>query len=503
MSFVITAPDAVGTAAGSVAGIGSTLAEATLAAAGPTTSVTAAAADEVSTALARLFGAYGREFQALSAHAWAFHDQFADLMKAGAAAYLDTEVANVAQAAATDSLLGGPVGGGTPTGILNGGGQQIGSVISSLIGGNPGSILPGLFGPSPTGGSAPVVGPYQALFANTGANLQTVVGNWAAHPFPALQQVISNQQGYAQQVAAAMAEGIATFPAGLQALPSQIQAAIDGFHPAEAAQWYIGRQFGYGQTIAASLANAAYDLQNNLPGLQSDLGMTGQAALTGDYHGAVDGMPRALAHLFLDGVELRNASNVMIHGPAGDLLPIMDVVGQQEQDLLSLLPQGTIPRHMAQNLFNAVGTVGPSLGVALIGPPIATLDGLATGLTAFGTAVQTGDAIGAVTAIVGMPAYVANGFLNGQTVVDLTIPVTETVVIPPLPTIAANTPVVVHLPFYGILAGPQPISATIHIPAGLTTLPVTLSFGGTQFGGIVPELLTYIPEQVASAISPK
>lgn len=52
------------------------LSEATAAAAIPTTQVLAAAADEVSAAIAELFGAHGQEFQALSAQASAFHDRF-------------------------------------------------------------------------------------------------------------------------------------------------------------------------------------------------------------------------------------------------------------------------------------------------------------------------------------------------------------------------------------------------------------------------------------------
>lgn len=528
MSFLLTAPQAVTDAAENLAGIGSTLTQARAAASGPTTSLVAAAADEVSIALSQVFGSYGQQFQALSAEATTFHDEFVRLLNGGAGAYLNTELSNARNAlavavgppapqvpAAASILDGwvptnpgglGPItGGGAPSGIFNGAGQQIGSVISSFISGNPGSILPGILWPNQTGGPGPIVGPYEALFSNTSANLQTIIGNWVAHPFPALQQVISNQQGYAQLIATDVANSIQNLPAELAALPSQVQTTIQAtlsFDPIAATQAYVSKQVGYAQVVTTSLANAGYDLQANLPTFGSDLGMTGQAVLTGDYHGAVAGVPRALIHLFLDGVELRNASQVVIHGPAGDLLPIMDVAAQQQQDLLDVFPAGSIPRQMTQNLFDAVGTAVPSLGFALIGPPIATLDGLATGATAFSTALRAGDAVGAVGALVGIPAYVADGFLNGETIIDLTIPVTETVVIPPFPTIGANTPVVVHLPFYGILSQPQPISATIHIPVGLTTIPITLSYGDTQFGGILPELLNYIPRQIASTIKP-
>ncbi|CMI72217.1 PE-PGRS family protein [Mycobacterium tuberculosis] len=56
MSFVIVAPEALMSVASEVAGIGSALNAANAAAAAPTTGVLAAAADEVSAAMAALFG---------------------------------------------------------------------------------------------------------------------------------------------------------------------------------------------------------------------------------------------------------------------------------------------------------------------------------------------------------------------------------------------------------------------------------------------------------------
>ena len=72
-SFVVMAPETVTAAAGSLAGIGSTLEQATAAAAGPATGIATAAADEVSIAVPQLFGTYGREFQAVSTEAAEFH----------------------------------------------------------------------------------------------------------------------------------------------------------------------------------------------------------------------------------------------------------------------------------------------------------------------------------------------------------------------------------------------------------------------------------------------
>ncbi|CFR84317.1 PE PGRS family protein [Mycobacterium tuberculosis] len=66
MSFVNVAPQLVSTAAADAARIGSAINTANTAAAA-TTQVLAAAQDEVSTAIAALFGSHGQHYQAISA----------------------------------------------------------------------------------------------------------------------------------------------------------------------------------------------------------------------------------------------------------------------------------------------------------------------------------------------------------------------------------------------------------------------------------------------------
>src|SRR5262249_31606056 len=97
MSFVFAIPDEVSTAATDLASIGSDLYHAhTAAAAAQTTEVVAAGADEVSAAVAAFFGAHAQDYQALSARAATFHDQFVQALNAGAGAYASTEAANAA-----------------------------------------------------------------------------------------------------------------------------------------------------------------------------------------------------------------------------------------------------------------------------------------------------------------------------------------------------------------------------------------------------------------------
>ncbi|MDS0376657.1 PE family protein, partial [Mycobacterium tuberculosis] len=105
MSFVIAAPEALVAVASDLAGIGSALAEANAAALAPTTALLAAGADEVSAAIAALFGAHGQAYQTVSAQASAFHAQFVQALTGGGGAYAAAEAANVSAAQSTDQRL--------------------------------------------------------------------------------------------------------------------------------------------------------------------------------------------------------------------------------------------------------------------------------------------------------------------------------------------------------------------------------------------------------------
>ena len=94
MSYLIALPEYVTAAATDLANIGSTISGANAAAAGPTSQLLAAGADDVSTAIASLFSGHAKAFQALSADAAAFHQQFVQLMNTAAGEYLGAEAAN-------------------------------------------------------------------------------------------------------------------------------------------------------------------------------------------------------------------------------------------------------------------------------------------------------------------------------------------------------------------------------------------------------------------------
>lgn len=106
MYHVLATPEALAGAAADVTAIETTIRGASVAAAGPTSGVLAAASDEVSAAIANVFGAYGQEFHALINQAAAFHAEFTKALAAAGGAYAEAEAANVE---ATSNALGAPI----------------------------------------------------------------------------------------------------------------------------------------------------------------------------------------------------------------------------------------------------------------------------------------------------------------------------------------------------------------------------------------------------------
>lgn len=100
MSYVVAAPDFLVAAAEDLAATGSAVRAANAAAAYSTTSMLAAARDEVSTAVAAVFGAFGREYQAVAEHTARYQDRLVLRLTAGANSYLTTEIANATRAQA-------------------------------------------------------------------------------------------------------------------------------------------------------------------------------------------------------------------------------------------------------------------------------------------------------------------------------------------------------------------------------------------------------------------
>lgn len=171
MSFVNVAPQLVSTAAADAARIGSAINTANTAAAA-TTQVLAAAQDEVSTAIAALFGSHGQHYQAISAQVAAYQQRFVLALSQAGSTYAVAEAAsatplqNVLDAinAPVQSLTGRPLIGDGANGI-DGTGQAGGnggwlwgnggngySATASGVGGGAGGSA-GLIGNGGAGGA--------------------------------------------------------------------------------------------------------------------------------------------------------------------------------------------------------------------------------------------------------------------------------------------------------------------------------------------------------------
>src|ERR1700743_603225 len=92
MSFMFISPGALEAAAQELARIHSTISAADTAAAS-ITQLAPAAADEVSAAIAELFGTYGQVYQSLIGQAGSFHSQFVQSLASGGNLYAAAESA--------------------------------------------------------------------------------------------------------------------------------------------------------------------------------------------------------------------------------------------------------------------------------------------------------------------------------------------------------------------------------------------------------------------------
>ncbi|MEK0471365.1 PE family protein, partial [Mycobacterium ulcerans] len=183
MSYVLTIPDALTSAARDVRGIGAAVDAANLTAAVPTAGVLAAGADEVSAAVAAVFCAHAQDYQALSAEATQFQTRFVSALSNAGSAYAAAEAAAASPLATvqedllavinapTQALLGRPLIGngadgtaanpnGGAGGLLYGnGGNGYSSTTAEVAGGygGHGGWLHGSGGAGGDGGSGAAI----------------------------------------------------------------------------------------------------------------------------------------------------------------------------------------------------------------------------------------------------------------------------------------------------------------------------------------------------------
>jgi PE-PPE domain/PE family len=142
MSYITAVPEMLASTAADVESIGSAISAARANAAAPTTGLLAAAEDEVSAAVANLFGRYGQEYQAVIAQAAAFHSQFTQALAAAGSTYAEAEAGNAALMSGASNALNASVQtllGQAPMGS----GASAATTIALIMGGT-GNPLPDL-----------------------------------------------------------------------------------------------------------------------------------------------------------------------------------------------------------------------------------------------------------------------------------------------------------------------------------------------------------------------
>lgn len=152
VSLLTVIPELLVTAVTSVEEIGTSLVAANAVAAAQTTAVVAAAGDEVSVAIAAYFSTHAQDFQALSAKADEFHQQFVEALRGSGSSYSATEATNAAplQSPPVQSVLSPPVAlSGRPL---------IGNLAETMVPRAGGAGGPSL-GAGPTAGAAGLLVP--------------------------------------------------------------------------------------------------------------------------------------------------------------------------------------------------------------------------------------------------------------------------------------------------------------------------------------------------------
>jgi len=404
--------------------------------------------------------------------------------------------------------------GGGATGV----GQVLGNVGQSFTAAATGPTLASDFNVF----AASIVDPYQALVGNTVTNMQAITGTFVADPFPLLHQVMSNQVGYVQAFGGGLAASLQGFPANV---PANIGLAIQGaetFNPAALAQMFVNGQMGTVQTVTASVQGTSSALMTGAPAFQTGVQTAFGDLMMGNPVGAYSALQQGLQSLGLPGFEpvafaLGQSALVPVIpvGPLGALAPVGALPGQMAQSLTNLMPPGSILAQMSQNATNTITgltnlntTVNPAVTLAeipsvnfgpglqlvfdAIGAPGNALAALNSSAVTFTGAVQTGNVSEAIAAVVTAPADMANGFLNGSTLITL-------------PDVNAS------------IAGGVSATASTQLPIGGLLTPLSLPTqgvisnavppevgqvpGSTEVGGLIPGLLS-IDAQLAAGITP-
>jgi hypothetical protein len=206
----------------------------------------------------------------------------------------------------------------------------------------------------------------------------------------------------------------------------------------------------------------------------------------------------------------------------GALAPVGALPGQMAQSLTNLMPPGSILAQMSQNATNMISgltnlntTVNPAIAVGTfgsvpavnfgpglqlvfdaIGAPGNALAALNSSAVAFTGAVQTGNVSEAIAAVVTAPADMANGFLNGSTLITLPdVNATASLGAGALSATAST-----QLPIGGLLTPLSLPTQGASVP-GFIDVTGAQNPGSSMVGGLIPGLQS-VSAQLAADITP-
>jgi len=421
-------------------------------------------------------------------------------------------------------------------------------VLSADFGALPGALRG--FGPlhpgAGTGGPASsAVGPYQALLQNSAINLHTLGDVLRADPVPFLNQTLLNTETYLNAISAQFQYVAQNFPALLAGAPGSIQAGLQGllaYNPGTYLQQFITNQHTYANIWGTSLNNAAPYFFDGLHLLPSAFQAGAEQLLQGSVSGWVKDVGTGFARVFITGFATSTTGSLTLAtngtlvtaitpvGTIGELLPILSVPGMRAEYLTSLLPPNTILRQIAQNATNVINTVtdaslvsilvgsgntlftpfanvqlsavsglAATLGIELVGGPYNALAAFGAVGDAFVGYTHAGNWPAAIGTLLAAPGVCTDAFLNGQSILPVQVEVIADVAGVSIP-----TPVTLNLPMDGLLVPETPYTATLDLSAATGGLLATktVPVEGAPISGLLTGLLSYAPQQLATAITP-
>ncbi|MCV7195350.1 PE family protein [Mycobacterium angelicum] len=450
-------PEVVTAAAGSLENIGSAMSAANSAAAAPTTRLVAMAADQVSAAVTAALTSYAQQYQALGLQAAAFHAQFARAVSSGALAYLSSEIANAEQVlinavnAPAVALLGhaviptGPVGG-------HGGGTVSAGIPATTTSGTVGTTTAGS-GTSATSGSTGTAtsGTTTATSGSTGTTVSgtttATAGGTTVSTGTAATDVTTASSGAVVSTGTALT-GVTATSGGSTVVTAGTSGATDATTVGTA----VGADPGTTVTVTPVAPAPVVEPVTPAPVIDPVTGVPISGA-TGGSATLLDSAPAT--------IPLINANTPF--GPLSLTLSGMEdlFTGQITIDSGSI----ALPAPLALS-FDALG------------PYYLAMNSLHHSGTAFVSAMQHGNVLGAVNALFFAPTNAMGGFFFGHDTISQTVPA---------PGGFGYTSVGFQVPVGGLFSPLQPLTLIL-TPTG--SAPTNIALGGTEVGGLLPGLLS-------------